>query len=142
MNKTYIDTNDRRLVILMATALKICSTEKVLKYYNLGGLVFVSDITLPIKYIVYQELIRQLNQAYINSDIIHSNSKRDDNNFQVKYNDLKAEDKFMLNNRSAYKYETSFKGPFVITQCWTNGTVTRQYGAIKIVHNIRQVYTA
>ena len=45
----------------------------------------------------------------------------------------------MLNNRSAYKYETSFKGPCVITQCWTNGKVTRQYGAIKIVHNIRQI---
>ena len=53
INKTYIDTNDRRLVILMATALKIRSTEKVLKYYNLGGLVFDSDITLPIKYTVY-----------------------------------------------------------------------------------------
>ena len=42
----------------------------------------------------------------------------------------------MINNHAAYKYETPYKGPFVITQCWTNGTVTLQYGPTKIRYNI------
>ena len=45
----------------------------------------------------------------------------------------------MLNNNAAYKYETPYKGPFVITQCWTNGTVTIQYGPIQTKHNILRI---
>ena len=32
-----------------------------------------------------------------------------------------------------------YKGPFVITWCWTNGTVTLQYGPEQIRYNIRQI---
>ena len=45
----------------------------------------------------------------------------------------------MLNNYTAYKYETPYKGPFVITQCFANGTVMLQCGAIKITYNIRRI---
>ena len=45
----------------------------------------------------------------------------------------------MLNNHAAYKHETPYKGPFVIKQCWTNGTVTVQCGAIKIRYNICRI---
>ena len=45
----------------------------------------------------------------------------------------------MLTNNAAYKYETPYKGPFVITQCWTNSTVTLQCGMIQISHNIRRI---
>ena len=45
----------------------------------------------------------------------------------------------MLNNHTEYKYETPYKGPFVITQCFTNGTVNLQYGAIQITYNIRRI---
>ena len=45
----------------------------------------------------------------------------------------------MPNDHIAYKYETSYKGPFVITWCWTNGTVTIKYGPIQIRHNIRWI---
>ena len=38
----------------------------------------------------------------------------------------------MLTNQNEYKYETPYKCPFVITQCFTNGTVTLQCGAIKL----------
>ena len=38
----------------------------------------------------------------------------------------------MLANNTAYKYETTYKVPFVITQCWTNGTVTLQCSEIKL----------
>ena len=45
----------------------------------------------------------------------------------------------MLNNNTTYKYETMQNSPFAITQCWTNGMVTLQYGAIKIEYNIRRI---
>ena len=45
----------------------------------------------------------------------------------------------MLNNLSAYKYIAPYKGPFVITQCCTNVTVTMQYVPIQIRNNIRQI---
>ena len=45
----------------------------------------------------------------------------------------------MINKHAVYKHKTPYKGPFVITQCWTNGTVTLQYGAIKIRYNIRHI---
>ena len=38
----------------------------------------------------------------------------------------------MLGNHAAYKYETPYKGQFVITQCCTNGMVALQCGAMKI----------
>ena len=46
--------------------------------------------------------------------------------------DYKIGDKVMLNNHSAYIYKTPYNGLFVITQCWTNGTVALQCGAINI----------
>ena len=44
----------------------------------------------------------------------------------------------MLNNNDAFKYETPYNGPFEITQCLTNGTVTLKYGT-KNRYNIRQI---
>ena len=43
----------------------------------------------------------------------------------------------MLNNSTAYKYETPYKGPFLITQCCTNAKVTLLCGVIISRHNIR-----
>ena len=43
----------------------------------------------------------------------------------------------MLTSHAAYKYETTYMGSFVITQCFTNGTVILQYGATEIRYNIR-----
>ena len=42
----------------------------------------------------------------------------------------------MITNHYAQKYKTPYKVTSVITQCWTNGTVTLQCGAIKIRHKI------
>ena len=36
----------------------------------------------------------------------------------------------MITNHTAYKYETPYKFPFVITQCFNNGAVNLQYGPI------------
>ena len=55
----------------------------------------------------------------------------------------KVGDKGIPNNNSACKYETPYKDPFVIKQCWANGMVVLQYGATKIRYDIRriQLYT-
>ena len=45
----------------------------------------------------------------------------------------------MLTNNVTQKYETSYNGPFEIIWCWSNGTVTLKYGAIKIGRNIRHI---
>ena len=47
----------------------------------------------------------------------------------------------MIYNHATYTYETPYKVPFVITQCWANGTVTLQCGAIKIMYNIWRIKT-
>ena len=85
---------------------------------------------LPIKHKVDWELIRQKNQAQINKYNICKNRHRFDHNYKVG-------DNAMLTNHTAYKYETWYKGPFVIRQCFTNGTVNLQCGAIQIKYNTR-----
>ena len=47
----------------------------------------------------------------------------------------------MISNHAAQKYETPYKGPFLITRCFTNGTVNIQYGPTKIRYNIRRINT-
>ena len=47
----------------------------------------------------------------------------------------------MLTNHTEYKYETPYKGPFVITRCFTNGTVSLQFSSAEIMYNIRRIKT-
>ena len=42
----------------------------------------------------------------------------------------------MVPNHTAYKYETPYKGPVMITQCFTNGRVNLRCGEVKIKYNI------
>ena len=60
------------------------------------------------------------------------------NKHRVDY-DYRVGDKVKHNNHTAYKYETPYKGPFVITQCFTNGMVMLQYGAIQITYNMHWI---
>ena len=55
------------------------------------------------------ELIHQRKQTSIDKDSICENIKRVDHDYKGRY-------KVMLSNHTAYKYETSYKGPFVITR--------------------------
>ena len=48
---------------------------------------------------------------------------------RVEY-DYKVGDKVMLKNKSAYKCETLYEGPYEINQTWTNVTGTLQIGVI------------
>ena len=103
-----------------------------MKRYSQGQLVFGHDIILPIKHLADSKLIRQRNQTQINKYNTHKNRNQVKHGYNIR-------DKAMLNNHTAYNYETPYKGPFFITRCFTNGTVNIQYGLIKIRHNIRQI---
>ena len=87
---------------------------------------------LPIKHKVDWELITQNIQTQINKDNIRENNKTVDHDYKVGY-------KVVLDNQSTQKYETTYKGPFVITQFCTNGMVALQCGEKKIRYNIFRI---
>ena len=93
-------------------AFAICSITNRKKGYIPGQLIFGRDMILLVKYRVDWGLIRQQKKTQINRD----NSRKNRHRFDYDY---KVRDKSMLNNYLEYKYETPYKGPFVITQCFT-----------------------
>ena len=117
----YVDKNDPLKVILAAAAFAILSTTNIQKGYSLSQLVFGIDMILPKKYEVYWDLIRHRNQAQINKGNIRKNRHRVDHNYKVL-------DNVVLTKHNAYKYEMKYTVLFVITYCFTNGTVNLQYG--------------
>ena len=45
----------------------------------------------------------------------------------------------MITKHIVYKYETTYTSLFMMTQCFTNGTVNLQCVQTKIRYNIRQI---
>ena len=83
---------------------------------------------LPINYVADWRYIRHLRQTQITKDIARENNTRIDHNCRVG-------DKVMKMNRSEYKYEIPFKGPYEIVHTWTNGTVTLQ--KVQVTHRVK-----
>ena len=81
-------------------------------------------MTLSIKDKADWGLIRKQNQMQKNKDNTRKNKIRGDHEYKVS-------DKVILKNKSAHKYDTSYIGPFEITQCWANVTATLQISAKK-----------
>ena len=132
VKQTYVDRNDPWMGILAAVAFVIFRTISRQKVYSPGQLIFDHDINFLIKNRVDWELICKRKQAQINIDNACENKHRFDY-------DYKVGDKFMLTNHTAYKYETPYKDPFVLTQCFTNGTINLQRGAIQIRYYIHRI---
>ena len=78
------------------------------------------------------ELIRQQKQAQIYTFNIRENNKKD-------YHDCKVGDRVILNNSTAYKYKTAYKGTFVITHFCPNSTIKLQCCVIRIINNISRL---
>ena len=74
----------------------------------------------------------QKNQTQINKYNLCENSKRVYHDYRVGY-------RATLDINDACKYETLYKGQFVMKQCCTNGNVSLQGGAIKLGYNIRHI---
>ena len=132
--QNYVDEDYPWTGILAAAAFEICSKTNRQNFYSPGKLIFGRDIILLIKERVDWELIRQRKHMKINRDKTWDNKHR----FEYEY---KVGDDTILTNHTAYKYETPYKGPFVITQCFTNDMVNLQYGPTKIRYNIRRINT-
>ena len=88
-----------------------------------GQLVFGRDMILPINHISHWRYIRQRKQAQIEKCVIYKDSTR------INY-DYNIGDKVMVRRDKAYKYKTSFQGPYEIIQLWTNGTFTIKTGMV------------
>ena len=125
-----MDKNYPWTVILDAAAFVIHLTTSRQKGYSLGQLIFDRDVIIPKKHRVDWELIRKQKQTKINRDNACKNKHT------VDY-DYKVGDKVILLNHTAYKYETPYSGTFLITKCFTNGTVMLQYGTVQMTYNIR-----
>ena len=125
ISQTYVDENDLWTRILAATSFAISSTTNRVKGYSTDQLVLVRYIILPIKHEVDWELLRQKNQAQIKKDNIRKKKHRVEH-------DYKVGDNIMLTKHTRYKYETPYTGPFLITQCFNNGTVNLHCGTTKI----------
>ena len=87
---------------------------------------------LLIKHTVDWKLIRQWKKTQVNRDNTQENKHKVDC-------DYKVGDKVVLTNHTAYKYETPYKGPFFMTQCFSNVTVMLQYGVTQIQYDIRRI---
>ena len=87
---------------------------------------------LPINHLAGCRYIRQRKQVQIDKDVIRENTTRIDYDYRVR-------DQVMIRNKSAYKCEKMFKGPYENFQTWTNRTVTLQTGVVTTRLNIRQI---
>ena len=89
-------------------------------------------MTPPINHIVNWRYICQRKQDQIEKDVICENST-------IIYHDYRVGDQITINNNTAFKYKTPFKGPYEIDQTWTSGTVTIQTRAVASRMNIRHI---
>ena len=116
--------------ILVAAAFAVRSTYQTTKGKSPGQLVFGRDMILPINHLADWRYIRQHKQTQIDNYVIWENTTRIDHDYRVG-------DKILIKDRSAYKYETPFKGLYEKFQTWTNGTINVQTGVVTYRINIR-----
>ena len=89
----------------------------------LGQIVFGREMILPTNHVADWMYIYQHKQTQIYKYINRENTTIIDHDYRVG-------DEFMTKDRSAYKYETPFRGLYGIFQTWTNRTVTLRMGAV------------
>ena len=87
---------------------------------------------LPINHVANWRYIRQRKQTQIDNYVIHENTTRIDHDYRVG-------NKLMTRTKSVFKYENPYRGPYKISQTWTNGTVTLRMGEVTTIINIRNI---
>ena len=98
-----------------------------------GQLVFGRDMILNVQYQADWTAIKCHKQKIIRKNNQIENAKRIPYTYQVG-------DKVMIENNRANKYEQPYKGPYVILQVNTNGTVRLRMGAVTDTVNIRRIH--
>ena len=88
---------------------------------------------LNMQYLDDWTAIKACKQQLIRKNNIIENSKRIPNQYKVG-------DMVMLENHHANKYEQPYKGPYLVTQVNTNGTVHLKIRAVMDTINIRCIH--
>ena len=129
----YLDTDDPWLGILAAAAFAMCSTYHTTLRATPGQLIFGRDMILNMQYLADWTAIKARKQQLIRKNNIIKNSKH------IPYQ-YKVGDMVMLENHGSNKYEQPYKGPYLVTQVNTNGTVRLKIGAVTDTVNIRRIH--
>ena len=129
----YLDQDDPWSGILAATAFAVRSTYHTTLRATPGQLVFGRDMILNMQYLADWTAIKAHKQ-----DLIHKNN-RIENSKCIPYK-YRVGDQVLLENHRANKYEQPYKGPYVIQQVNTNGTVCLKMGAVTDTVNIRRIH--
>ena len=98
-----------------------------------GQLVFERDMILNTQYLADCTVINAHKQQLIGKNNIIENSEHIPHQHKVG-------DMVMLGNHHANKYEQPYKGPHLVTQVNTNGTLHLKIGAVMDTINIRHIH--
>ena len=129
----YIDMDDPWSGILAAAAFAMCSTYHTTLHAMPGQLIFGRDIIINMQYLADWTVIKAHKQQLICKNNIIENSKCIPHQYKVG-------DMVMLDNHRANKYEQLYKGPYLVMQVNTNGTVHLKIGAVTDTINIRHIH--
>ena len=128
-NNPYIDMDDPWLGILAAALFAMCSTYHTTLRAMPGQLIFGRDMILNTQYLADWTVIKARKQQLIRKKNIIENSKR-----------IPYQYKVMLENHRANKNEQPYKGPYLIMQINTNGTVHLKIGVVTVTVNIIHIH--
>ena len=120
-------------VSLQPSLSAMCSTYHTTLHAMPGQLVFGRDMILNTQYLADWTAIKAHKQQLISKNNIIENSKCIPHQHKVG-------DKAMLENHRANKYEQPYKGPYLVMQVNTNGTVCLKIGAVMDTMNIRHIH--
>ena len=98
-----------------------------------GQLVFGMDMIHNTQYLADWTAFKAHKQQLIHKNNIIENSKCIPHQYKVG-------DMVMLENHHANKYEQPYKGPYLVMQVNTNGTVCLKIGAVMDTVNIRNIH--
>ena len=96
-------------------------------------LIFGRDMILNTQYLADWTVIKARKQQLIHKNNIIENAKCIPHQYKVL-------DKVMLENHHTNKYEQPYKGPYLVMQTNTNGTVHLEIGAVMDTVNIRCIH--
>ena len=129
----YLDSDDPWSGILAAASFAMCSMYHTTLRAMPGQLVFGRDMILNTQYLADWTMIKAHKQQLIHKNNIIENSKCIPHQYKVG-------DMVMLENHHTNKYEQPYKGPYLVMQVNTNGTVHLKIGAVTDTMNIRHIH--
>ena len=129
----YLDSDDLWLGILTAASFAMHSTYHTTLCTMPGQQIFGRDMILNMQSLADWTVIKARKQELIHKKNIIENSKC----IPCQY---KVGDKVMSENHCTNKYEQPYKGPYLIMQVNTNGTVHLKIGAVMDTVNIRCIH--